>query len=295
MNTDAPTLLVTGAAGRLGSTVATLLHHEGFDLIATDVTDPDDVPYRFSQIDLLDHRAASDLLDGVDIVVHLGNRPGIGSTPPQVVLAQNVAINANVFQAAAEHEVASIIFASTLQLIGSHIDDRTVSTPTSAPAYPLSGATPPDPANLYALSKVLSETMLRYYADRCGVAGTAVRFPMLHRHDDQVSVGTGDERPVDFLEGFTGLTYDDAARLFLAIIRAELRGYHVFMVGTAHRHRDLTRAELIGRHYPAVPPGTADLIDITDVVEATGWQPSDDYDRAHTPADTRVGSEETKR
>ncbi len=291
MTSSQQTVLVTGAAGRLGATVAALLHDEGYDLIATDLVDTRDVPYRFRQADLLDHRAASAILEGVDVVVHIGNRPGIGLTPPQVVLNENVSINANVFQAAAEHGVAGIVFASTLQLIGSHVDDRTVTMPPSPPLYPLSGATPPDPANLYALSKDLSETMLRYYADRCGITSTAIRFPMLHRHDDRVTVRTGEETAVDLLEGFTGLTYDDAARLFLAVIRSELRGYHVFMVGTAHRHRDLSRTELIRRHYPDVPPGTTDLVDITDVVEATGWQPSDDYDRPGAA----VRTEETKR
>jgi nucleoside-diphosphate-sugar epimerase len=289
--TTGPTVLITGAAGRLGSTVARLLHDEGYDLVATDRVEVGDVPYRFVQADLLDHLAAAGLLDGVDVLIHIGNQPGIGSTPPQIVFNHNVSINANVFQAAAEHGVGSIVFASTLQLIGSHADERTVVTPTKPPAYPLSGATTPDPANLYALSKAVSEHMLRYYAERCGVAGTAVRFPMLHRHADGVKVGTGDETEVDLLEGFTGLTYDDAARLVLAVIRAELNDYHVFMVGTAHRHRDLTTAELIRRYYPDVPPGTADLIDITDVIDATGWRPSDDYHRAGTS----VGSEETKR
>ena len=93
------------------------------------------------------------------------------------------------------------------------------------------------------------------------------------------SLGEGDERTFDVFEGFTGLTYHDAAALFLSVVEAELTGYHVFMAGTAHRHRDLPLPELIERFYPGVDPDTNDLIDTSDVTRATGWQPSPTYGR----------------
>lgn len=273
MTAAGPRVLVTGAAGRLGTTVATRLHGAGFDLLATDVVDPGDVPYRFQPADLRDHAAASALLDGIDVLVHLGNHAGIGSRPPQEVFNENVSINENMFQGAAECGVTTIVFASTVQLVGSHPDDRTVVDPPARPAFPISGSTAPNPSNVYALSKAVSETMLRYYAERCAIAGTAIRLPLLHRNEEWVVVGSSEERPVDVFEGFTGLTYDDAAELFLAVIRAGLRGYHVFAAGTAHRHRDLSLAQLIDRFYPGLDPDTADLIDNEAVFEATGWRP----------------------
>lgn len=183
-----PTVLVTGVAGRLGSAVARLFHHEGYDLVTTDLVDPRAAPYRFVRADLRDHAAASALLAGVDVVLHIGNHPGIGSTPPQVVFNENIAINENVFQGSAEQGVGAIVFASTLQLIGSHIDDRTVVTGPRRPVYPLDERAVPDPSNVYALSKSVSEVMLRYYADRCGIACTALRLPLLHRHEPRFVV-----------------------------------------------------------------------------------------------------------
>lgn len=282
-------VLVTGAAGRLGSAVASLFHAEGYQLTTTDRVDVASVPYRFRCVDLLDHRAVTGLLDGVDVVLHIGNRPGIGSTPPQVVFNENITMNENVFQGAAERGVSTVVFASTLQLIGSHVDARTVVAPPRRPAYPLSGASLPDPSNVYALSKTVSETMLRYYAERCGISGTALRLPMLHRNDDRVLVGSGEETDVDILEGFTGLTYDDAAAVFLAVVRADLVGFHVFMAGTAHRHRDLALPELIRTFYPELPDDTTDLIDDRAMVEATGWRPTGDYHRARRPPDHTEG------
>ena len=291
MITGGPRVLVTGAAGRLGSTVAQLFHDRGFDLLATDVIEVTDTPYSFAAVDLLDHEAASALLEGVEVLVHIGNHPGIGATPPQIVFNENVSMNENMFQGAVERGVSTVVFASTLQLIGSHPDDRTVVTPPRRPTYPLSGESRPDPSNVYALSKTVSETMLRYYSERCGLAGTALRFPMLHRHEASVEVGLNEERHVDILEGFTGLTYDDAAELFLSVVRANLTGYHVFMAGTTHRHRDLTVPELLRKHYPEVPEGTPDLIDIGAVTDATGWVLGRGYHRdelsTHRSEDTQ--------
>lgn len=272
-------VLVTGAAGRLGRTVASLFHAEGFDLLATDVADAGDVAYRFERVDLLDHEATSELFDDVEVVLHIGNHPGIGPVPPQVVFNENIAMNENVFQGAAERGVSRIVFASTLQLVGSHVDDRTVVEPPPRPTFPLSGDTAPTPSNVYALSKTVTETMLRYYAERCGIQCTALRLPMLHHDPDSVKVGAGAERPDDIVEGFTGLTYDDAASLFLAVVRADLAGFRIFMVGTSHRHRDLELADLIRTHYPELDPDTPDLIDLTAVTRDTGWQLGSTYRR----------------
>jgi nucleoside-diphosphate-sugar epimerase len=276
-----PRVLVTGAAGRLGRSVASLFHREGFDLLTSDVVDAGDVPYRFVRADLLDHARALELLEDIDVLLHLGNHPGIGATPPQLVFNDNVAMNENMFQGAAEQGVGKIVFASTLQLIGSHIDRRTVVTEPSNPGYPLNETTVPDPSNVYALSKTVTEVMLRYYAERCGIDCVALRFPLLHFNDDRVRVSSGDEQPNDILEGFTGLSYEDAAELFLAVVRTDLPGYRVYMAGAAHRHRDLALDELIRVHYPDVPVTTKDLIDVSTITAETGWRPNPAPDWSH--------------
>ncbi len=272
-------VLVTGAAGRLGSAVSALVHDEEYDVVATDLADVGDVPYRFEQADLLDHKTVLDLLEGVDALLHIGNHPGIGAMDPQVVFNENVAMNQNVFQGAAEQGVERIVFASTLQVIGSHIDHRTVVNQPATPTYPMNGATPADPSNVYALSKTVSETMLRYYAQRCGIACVALRFSLLHKGEDRLRVSSGQECYTDVLEGFSGLTYDDAAALFTAILRSDIRGYRVYMPGTCHRHRDLAFPDLLRTHYPEVATSVGDLIDMSDLRSDTGWRPKGDYRR----------------
>ena len=186
--------------------------------------------------------------------------------------------------------MSRLVFASTLQLIGSHVDDRTVVEPPPPPTFPLTGDTPPTPSNVYALSKTVTETMLRYYAERCGIQCTALRLPMLHHDPNSVEVGSGDERPDDITEGFTGLTYHDAASLFLAVVRADLAGFRIFMVGTSHRHRDLDMPDLIRTHYPELDPGTPDLIDMAAVTRDTGWRLGSVYrDPMNEPRPTTPG------
>lgn len=273
MSDPAPRILVTGAAGRLGRTVAAAFHDAGYDVLATDVVEFDPEGFRVVVADLRDHEAANAVVEGVELVAHIGNHPGIGRRPPQLVFDENVSMNVNVFQAAAEHGVRHIVFASTIQMFGSHVDDRTVVNPPSRPHFPLTADTPPQPANLYALSKLVSETTLRYYAERCGVACTALRLPLLHHHDGRALVGVGEERPDDIFEGFTGLGYQDAAALFVAVARRGGDGFRIHVVGTAHRHRDLALPELIATHYPDTPPDLPDLVDLASVAAATGWTP----------------------
>jgi len=287
MTSPKPRVLVTGAAGRLGSHVASLFHESGHDVLATDIVAATGTPYRFEQADLLDHELVLALLNDVDVVLHLGNLAGIGPVPPQLVFNQNVSINQNMFQGAAEQAVGRIVFASTLQLIGSHVDERTVVTPPATPRYPMDGSTSADPSNVYALSKSISEAMLRYYSLRCGIDAVALRFPLLHDGGDWSRVSSGQESVTDVIEGFTSLSYSDAARLFLAVVQSDLAGYQVFMPGSSNRHRDLTMPELLRTYYPSVPVGTADLIDNTAITMATGWTPTasvaDRPDRGDSP------------
>ena len=279
--TDLGRVLVTGAAGRLGGAVCSVLAEAGVELLATDVRSDADVDHPLELADLRDHAEALRVLADVDAVVHLGNRPGIGRTPPQVVFDENVAINENVFHGAAERGVRRIVFASTIQLLGSHPDERTVVDPPPPPRFPVDGDTPPRPSNAYALSKTVSETMLRYHAERCGIDAVALRFPLLHHGDGRRLVATGEETTTDVHEGFTGLRYDDAAAAVLAVLRARLPGFRVYVPATSHRHRDLSVPELIERFYPELPPTLPDLVDTSAITRDTGWRPAPDHHAHH--------------
>ena len=98
----------------------------------------------------------------------------------------------------------------------------------------------------------------------------------------------GQETEIDVREGFTGLTYHDAAGLFLAVVRAQVRGFRVYMAGTSHRHRELALSDLLRTFYPDAPATLPDLIDDRALRAEIGWAPSDDYaNRAPVGTDPR--------
>src|SRR5690606_25277279 len=112
--------------------------------------------------DLCDEYFAHRVVEGVDAVVHLANHPNPVSGPtPQRLLADNVAMNVNVFQAAALLGVRCLVFASSVQAMIRR--DRPVhGPPFPIPYLPLDGDLPPNPGlSTYGISKEFGERLLR--------------------------------------------------------------------------------------------------------------------------------------
>ena len=187
---------------------------------------------------------------------------------------ENVTINENVFQCAAEVGAQHIIFASTIQLFGSKPDLETVMRPPQRPPFPITDDTPPAPSNLYSLSKQVSEVMLKFYAERCGVTTTALRLPLLHHREPHFAVTAGTENEHDIFEGFTSLTYADAAQLVLSIVTSNLTGFNAFNIGVSDRHLDYSIKELSKAFYEELPSDVTRIIDLGPVTSMTGWEPT---------------------
>ncbi len=272
MSTSSLSLLVTGASGHLGRRVVQELVQAGHQVHATDQRPANGLDCRFTIADLRDHEQVNPLLADVDAVVHLGNHPTL--IHPQRTFNDNVAINLNVFQGAAEVGVPRIVFASSLQLIGGHPDHRTVTHLPPLPAYPINGDTPPTPTNTYALSKSVSEVMLRYYVERCGLSAVAIRYPLL--------LGTGvpdwaldpevDETVVR--EGFSVLSLPDAAGLVAAILAHPRPGFRIYAPGFSARCTDKTNADRRREYYLHLPVNDEELIHDPRITAETGWTPT---------------------
>ncbi len=93
---------VTGATGKAG--VATVLHlrEHGYEVVATDIAvSSDDLAAGVLRADLTDYGQATEVLRGIDAVVHLANIPAPGIATPAVTFNANVSMNFNIFHAAA--------------------------------------------------------------------------------------------------------------------------------------------------------------------------------------------------
>ena len=277
-------ILVTGAAGRLGFAAARALVAAGHDVVSTDRRFRAGVPGRFRRLDLLDEFAAHAALEGCEVVVHFGNIPNVGAAPtPLIVYRENIAINANVFQAAADHRVAQVLFASSIQACAG---DRTAEHPVpSALAYlPLDGNHPANPGNLYALSKVAGEDLLRHYAQRLGAfAAVALRFPHIVAPEDleyynAPSPRRAARRMLD--EGFSYLSLDDAAALTRALVERRPPGFRTLLPAARGNKLGRPAADVAREYYPHVPlrrplAEMESLVDVSDIERCCGWTPRD--------------------
>ena len=210
-------ILVTGGAGRAGGVLCAGLAAAGHEVVCVDrsLRRAPGVDGRVA--DLRVREAIYAHLDGVDTVVHLANHANQWRADPQVLVAENTAMNVHVFQAAAEAGVRRVIFGSSVQTISGAPLGAGASAPP-LPVYPLSGDSPPLPANPYGLSKVMGETMLRHYGERHGLDAVALRLPFLVHQPRglarQAAHMCADTWP---REGFSWLWMDDLAGLVLAL------------------------------------------------------------------------------
>jgi nucleoside-diphosphate-sugar epimerase len=161
---------VTGASGRAGRVaVAELLAH-GYDVMATDlVRPPQDLGTRLLLADLTDYGQAVEVLAGTDAVVHLANIPAPGIHTPAVTFTANMAMNFNVFLAAAQIRLDRVVWASSETTLGLPFDDPPRYAPVDEDHYPL-------PTTTYGLSKVASETVAAHIAAWSGLPFIALRF-----------------------------------------------------------------------------------------------------------------------
>lgn len=159
-----PRVLVTGAAGRIGSAFRS--RYGGryrFRLVdRRPVEDPDG--HEACQADLVDPDEARRACEGMDAVVHLAADPSPSAGFYESLLALNIQMTYNLFEASAEAGCRRVVFASSIHTVN---------------AYPLDVQIHPDdpvrPGDLYGVTKVFGEALASYYGHCRGVSSIAIR------------------------------------------------------------------------------------------------------------------------
>lgn len=211
MNEPAPTLL-TGAAGVVGTALRERLPAYGHRLRLTDAR-PLEAP-AFIQTDIGDLSAMRAAMAGCRAVVHLAGLPHEGPWPD--ILRRNIDGTRQVFAAAVEAGVRTIVYASSIQVVGGHPADAMLG-PTLAVR----------PSGEYGTSKCFGEGLLSATVDAHGLIGFSVRICSFR------------DRPRDARALRTWLSPDDAARLIDRCLRWGEPGYHMVWGVSANRRRQV--------------------------------------------------------
>lgn len=165
-------VLITGAAGFIGSNLADRYLTDGHTVIGIDNFSTGQREFLaqavdLHEVDLLDLNAIIPLFDGVDQVIHLAANADVrfGPDHPGRDLEQNVIATWNVLEAMRRNNVKRIAFSSTGSVYG---EAPVIPTPEDA-GFPIQ-------TSLYGASKVSAEAMISAYAESFGFEAHIFRF-----------------------------------------------------------------------------------------------------------------------
>lgn len=266
-------VLVTGAAGRLGSAVLRVLAAQGIAVVGLDRRDPGGIETFFTgSADDVDLVAAA--LAGVDTVIHLAAIPQPGLDTNERVFVGNAAATFVVLDQAARLGVRRAVIASSLSITGLPFAPK-----PAVPDYvPVDEAMPLQVADPYALSKQADEATADMVARRDGMDVVALRFPMLGspeflgKHAVEYREDPGSGAPVMWAY----LDTRDAATACWLGVTADVTGARPLYVAAPETLSPYPTEELVARYLPGVPvrsplPGRSVPIDTSAATAALGF------------------------
>ena len=179
-----PPVLVTGAAGNIGSYFAEHSHDRYALRLMVQQMDQDAVALQsFGEVvtgDLGDLERMKEVCRGIDTVVHLAADASPSATW-QSLLPSNIVGTYHMYVAAKAVGCRRLIFASSIHAVSGYPPDVQVKT-----------SEPVNPGDLYGVTKCFGEAMGRYMAEQEGLSVIALRiggFQPLERARDESSVG----------------------------------------------------------------------------------------------------------
>lgn len=218
-------LVLTGAAGRLGSYLREPLSKLCDELVSSDLFDDIGTLYpgeRYQKADLASLDAVSALMEGADMVIHFG---AIGDERPfETLLGPNFIGAYNVWEAAYRHKVRRVVYASSIHAVGMHRKQDFIGTDA-----------PHRPDTFYGLAKCFAEDLASLYWDKRGVESVCMRILSAAQVNNPRALGSW-------------LSYDDLIQLVTRAIEAPTTGFTV-VYGVSNNDRvpvDNSNASYLG-------------------------------------------------
>jgi uronate dehydrogenase len=196
------TILLTGAAGRLGTELRRALAPLCRRLRLASRNGIQDLGPNEESVafDLADMEAVLAACEGVDAIVHYGGVPL--ERPWQDILDSNIRGSYHIYEGARKHGVKRVVYASSVHAIGYHrLEDH------------IDANAPHRPDGLYGLSKCFVEDLGRLYWDKFGIETVALR------------IFSSFPEPADRRHLWSWLSFEDCNRLTVAALTAPRVGF----------------------------------------------------------------------
>jgi len=218
-------IILTGAAGRLGSYLREPLSKMADQLVSTDLADDIGKLYdgeTYTQGDLTSLEDMMMVTKDADMVVHFG---AYGDEAPfETILGPNIIGAYNVWEAAYRNGVRRVVYASSVHAIGMH--SRTSGIGLDAPHKP---------DTFYGLAKCFTEDLASMYWDKRGIESVCMRIFSCAQVNNARALGTW-------------LSYDDLIHLVEQSINTPVTGFTV-VYGISNNDRcpvDNSKADFLG-------------------------------------------------
>jgi uronate dehydrogenase len=192
MNEDnARRIVLTGAAGGIGTMTRTLLAKRYPGLVLSDRVKPQNIQAgeTFIEADLTKPEQVAAVVNGAHAVIHLGGHSVEGSW--EQILNANIVGCYNLFEAARQAGVKRVVFASSNHAVGFYPRKRKIGTDVTV-----------RPDSRYGVSKAFGEALGALYADKHGLAVTCLR------------IGNVGPRPLDVRRLSIWIAPEDLVQLF---------------------------------------------------------------------------------
>ena len=197
-------LVLTGAAGRLGSHLREPLTELCEELVSSDLVEDPGRLYdgeRYLRADLASFDEVHALLDGAEMVVHFG---AVGDEAPfEKILGPNIIGAYNVWEAAYRHGLRRVVYASSIHAVGMYPKTEFIGVEV-----------PHRPDTYYGLAKCFAEDLASLYWDKRGVEAVCLRILSCAQVSDPRAVGSW-------------LSYDDLVHLVTRAIDTPVTGFSV--------------------------------------------------------------------
>ena len=249
-------IVLTGAAGRLGSYLREPLSKMCETLLSTDIADDVGALYAgetYVKADLAEMAQIAPLMDGADMVVHFGAI--VDEAPFEMLWGPNFVGSYNVWEAGYQAGVRRIVYASSIHAMGMYPRNHRITVDE-----------PHRPDGFYGLAKCFTEDLGRMYWEKRGLESVHLRIASCAQVTNPRALGTW-------------LSYDDLIQLVTRAIDTPTTGFTI-AYGVSNNDRnpvDMSAGAYLGYR----PKDNAEIYAAEILANAPPGDPTDPAQMCH--------------